>query len=338
MANIKDVAKRAGVSAATVSRVLNNTANVKEEKRLRVLSAVLETGFKTSDETKQLVKKRHKTICVVIPAHRNIFLDEIVHEINEKAFQKGYHVLLTTFDENVEKKLSNHKMLSRVKTDGIIITVANEQIMRTVAKCDVPIVVFDQDGTIDGAIATIESNHFEGGKLAMEYMLKCGCKDIVCLCGSSALASGKKRYLGYKEVCQKYGIKEQCIECGYSYEDGAAVVKKILRKYPRVDGIIASNDSVAISLCKVLKKEGYRIPEDIQIIGFDNISICEQVSPEITTITQPIKEMGTLAVQIILDYLDEQPFQKENIFDVSLVERQTTKRKEIRYEKTGDLK
>lgn len=337
MANIKEVAKLAGVSAATVSRVLNNTANVKEEKRERVLSAILETGFKTSNETKQLIKKKYKTICVVIPAQRNAFLDEIVREINEKAFQKGYRILLTTFDENVEKELSNPKMLSRVKADGIIITVANEKIMKAASKCQAPIVVFDQMGDVDGAIAFIESNHYKGGRIAMEHMLRCGCKNIVCLCGSAALASGRSRYQGYKDICNKYGIKEQCIECGYTYDAGVRAAKEILSRYPHVDGIIASNDTVAISLCKTLKKEGYRIPEDIQIIGFDNISMSKQVSPEVSTVTQPIKEMGTLAVQIIMDHLNEVPFQKENVFDVSLIERQTTKRKEIRYEKTGDL-
>lgn len=115
-------------------------------------------------------------------------------------------------------------------------------------------------------------------------------------------------------------------------------VKEILAKYPRVDGIIACNDTVAISIYKALKKEGYRVPEDIQIIGFDNIRLSGLHSPGISTISQPIKEMGTLAVQTILDYFNEQPFQKENILDVSLVERQTTRRKEIRYEKTGDFK
>lgn len=337
MANIKEVAKLAGVSAATVSRVLNNTANVKEEKRERVLSAILETGFRTSDEAKQLIKKRYQTICVVLPTQKSAYLEELMRAINETAFLKGYHVLLTSFDENVENEISNHKMLSRVKADGIIITVASEKIMKAAQKCQVPIVVFDQIENIEGAIAHIEADYYKGGRIAIEHLLRCGCKDIVCLGGNGRLSSSRARYQGYVDICRKYGIKEQYIECGYSYNDGTRAVREILSKYPRVDGIIASSDTVALSLCKAMKKEGYRIPEDIQIIGFDNVSMSEQVFPEISTITQPIKEMGTLAVQLIMNHLNELPFQKENIFDVSLVERQTTKRKEIRYEKTGDL-
>lgn len=337
MANIKEVAKLAGVSAATVSRVLNNTANVKEEKRQKVLSAILETGFKTSDETKQLVKKRHKTICVVVSAKKNAFYSQLVSEINKAAFQKGYRILLVTFDENVENELSNPKMLSHVKADGIIITVDDEKIVQVAARCKVPVVVFEQICNVEGSIAYVESDYRNGGRIAMEHMLRCGCKNIVFLKETGVTSSKQARFLGYKDVCKKYGIKEQTIECGCEYEDGCKVVKPLLTKYPHVDGIIANNDEVAWSICKKLKKEGYRVPDDIQVIGFDNVSMSEQVLPELTTIAQPIGEMGTLAVQLILDCLSELPFQKEYVFDVSLVERQTTKRKEIRYEKKGDF-
>lgn len=338
MASIKDVAKLANVSPATVSRVLNNTANVKEEKRARVLFAVKETGFKTTEETKQISKKSTKTICVVVPSRENAFFDEIVKAIEQEAFQKGYRILLCNFDENVEKELSALQTLSRVKADGIIITSGSKKIEKAVSKSQLPVVVFDKLVDVQNAIAYIEADHYKGGRLAMSHMIECGCKNIICLRGPIDTPTGQRRYQGYRDVCRKYGIKEEYVDCGYTYDEGVNAVKEILTKYPRVDGIIASNDMVAMSIYKGLKKEGYRVPEDIQIIGFDNIRMSAQHTPGISTVTQPIKEMGTLAVHIILDYFNELPFQKENVFDVSLVERQTTKRKEIRYEKTGDFK
>lgn len=337
MASIKDVARLANVSPATVSRVLNNSANVKEEKRNRVLAAVEETGFRTMEDTKQLYKKSSKTICVIVPSSENALYDEVVKAIERQAFQKGYRILLCSFEENVEKELSNLQLLSRVKADGIIITANNHKISKVVSKCQLPIVVYDRQLDFNSVIAYIESDHHKGGRLAMDYLIECGCKNIVFLRGPMDLSCGKNRYMGYKSICDEYGIKEQYLDCGYTYEDGIRAAKEILNKYPTVDGIIASNDIVAMAVHKVLKRAGYKIPEDIQIIGFDNIRLSAQHSPGISTITQRIEEMGTLAVQIILDYFNELPFQKENIFDVSVVERQTTKRKELKYEKTGDF-
>ena len=142
------------------------------------------------------------------------------------------------------------------------------------------------------------------------------------------MSSGQRRYQGYQEVCQKYGIREQCIDCLYDYEDGIRAARKLVERYPHVDGVIASNDMVAIAAYKILTREGYQIPEDIQMIGFDNIRFSWLFTPELTTVNQPIKEMGTMAVQIIINHGRGLPFQQENILDVSLVERQTTKRKE----------
>ncbi len=338
MASIKDVAKLANVSPATVSRVLNNTANVKEEKRQRVLWAVKETGFKTVEETRQISKKSTKTICLVVPDVKKMFFEELEKAIERAAFQKGYRLLLVNFDENVEKELSTIQTLSRVKADGIIITSGNKKIDRILSKTQLPIVAFEQLNVTSNIIGSVEANHYEGGKLAMQHLIECGCKNIVYLRNKVENDALLKKYAGYKEICEKYGIKEACLYCDQSVENASLLVKEILLKYPRVDGILASDDMSAISLYKAFGKEGYQIPKDIQIIGYDNIRLSGLHSPGISTIGQPFEDMGTLAVQMILDYFNEQPFQKENILDVSLIERQTTRRKEIRYEKTGDFK
>ena len=131
--------------------------------------------------------------------------------------------------------------------------------------------------------------------------------------------------LGYSDICKEYGIEEKYVECDYSFESGLRKTKELIKKYPDVDGIIASNDMVAISIYKVISKKGYRVPEDIQIIGFDNISFSWLSTPEITTIAQPIKKMGKKAAQIIIQHKKGEEIEKENVFDVKLIQRQTTK-------------
>lgn len=328
MASIRDVARIAGVSPSTVSRVMNGTANVDEEKRERVLLAIEETGFKPNELARALFKQSSKMIGVIVPNIENPFFNELAKAVEEEAYRNGYKMLLCNSNNNTEKELMNIQMLNQMKADGIIIVTYSDKTGRALAECELPTVVVDRQLTGGGESAFIESDHYKGSQLAMEHLLECGCKNIVCMRGPLYLSSSQQRYYGYRDICQKYGIKEQYIECLYDYECGLEATKELVRKYPKVDGIIACNDMVAIACYKILAEEGYRVPQDVQIVGFDNIRFSWLFTPALTTVIQPITKMGTLAVQIIINYVKGLPFQKENIFDVSLMKRQTTKRKE----------
>lgn len=328
MTSIREVAKIAGVSPSTVSRVINGTANVCDEKKQRVLRAISETGFKPNELARALYKKSSKIIGVIIPNIENPFFNELAKAIEEEAYRNGFRILLCNSNDNTEKELLNIQMLNQMKADGIIIVTNSDTTGREIVKCELPVVVVDRKFSVDGEIAYIESNHYEGGKMAMQHLLDCGCKNIVCLKGPVEYSSGCQRYLGYQDICAKYGIKEQYVDCIYDYEAGLKATRELLKKYPRVDGIIACNDMVAISAYKILQKEGYEVPNDVQIIGFDDIKFSRLFTPEFTTIIQPIAKMGTLATQIIIQNANGLPFQRENIFDVSLVKRQTTRKKE----------
>lgn len=328
MASIRDVAKLAGVSPSTVSRVMNGTANVDEEKRERVYRVIEETGFKPNELARALFKQSSKIIGVIVPNIENPFFNELAKAVEEEAYRNGYKMLLCNSNNNTEKELMNIQMLNQMKADGIIIVTYSDQTGQAIAECKLPTVVVDRKLTGSGETAYVESDHYKGGMLATEHLVNCGCKNIVCLKGPAELSSGQQRYLGYQDICRKYKMKEQCIECSYDYERGLEATRELLGKYPDVDGIVACNDMVAISSYKILSQKGYRVPEDVQLIGFDNIQFGWLFTPELTTVTQPITKMGTLAVQILIKYGKGEPFQKENIFDVTLVERQTTRRKE----------
>lgn len=328
MASIRDVARIAGVSPSTVSRVMNGTANVEEDKRQKVLAAIKETGFKPNELARALFKQSSKIIGVIVPNIENPFFNELAKSVEEEAYKNGYKMLLCNSNNNTEKELMNIQMLNQMKADGIIILTYSDKTGQAIASCQLPVVVVDRQLTGSGQSAYVESDHYKGGKLAILHLLDCGCKDIVFLRGPLELSSGQRRYQGYHEICKKYGIREQCIDCLYDYEDGLRAARELVERYHHVDGVIASNDMIAIATYKILTREGYRIPDDVQMIGFDNIRFSWLFTPELTTVNQPIKKMGTLAVRIILDYGKGLPFQQENILDVSLVERQTTKRKE----------
>ena len=327
MASIREVAKIAGVSPSTVSRVMNNTANVDEEKRQRVLAAIEETGFKPNELARALFKKSSKIIGVIVPTIENPFFNEMAKAIEEEAFQNGYRLLLCNSNGNVEKERINIEMLTQMKADGLIVMTNSDKTGEIISECNLPVVVVDRLLTDHNGIADIESDHYQGGRIATEHLLECGCENIVCLKGPQKFSSGKKRYQGYLDVCNEHGLEERYVDCDYSYDSGLKATTELLEKYPEADGIIATNDMVAISVYKVLQKAGLKVPDDIQVIGFDNIQFSWLFTPEITTVTQPILEMGRQAVQVIVNYINGKPFESHNVFEVSLEKRQSTKNK-----------
>lgn len=327
MTSIREVAKIAGVSASTVSRVMNGTANVDDEKKQRVLEAIKETGFVPNELARALYKKSSKIIGVIIPDIENPFFSELAKAVEEAAYRNGYRILLCNSDNNPDKEATNIQMLTQMKADGIIMTTNCESTSKVVGDCPIPVVMVDRQLAEGGEIAYIESNHYEGGRLAAEHLVECGCRNIVCLRGPMWYSSGQQRYQGYLDICKKHKLKEQYVECTYDYENGKKAAKEAIRRYPNLDGIIACNDMVAISVYKVLTKLGYRIPEDVQLVGFDDIRFGRLFTPEITTVSQSIREMGMMAAGIIIRHVDGEVYQKENIFPVKLVQRETTEKK-----------
>lgn len=327
MASIREVAKRAGVSPATVSRVINGTARVDEEKRERVEKAIEETGFRPNELARALYRKSSKIIGVIVPDIENPFFSELAKAIEKEAYEQEYRILLCNSDDQKEKELANLQMLAQLQADGVILMTNTGEKSQSYEAVSMPIVFVDRRLDEMGQTSVIEADHYAGGKLAAEHLIACGCRKITCIRGSQELSSGKKRYEGYREVCRQYSMKERFVDSTYKYEDGAKAAEEVLRRYPDTDGIIACNDMTAVSVYKVLQKRGYRVPDDIQIIGFDGVKFGRFLTPELTTVAQPIKEMGKCAVQMILGTVKELPRDREMKFPMMLIKGETTKNK-----------
>lgn len=324
MASIREVAKLAGVSPATVSRVMNGTANVDDEKKKRVLQAINETGFKPNELARALFKKSSRIIGVIVPNIDNPFFSEAARAIEDEAFQRGYKMVVCNSNNDPERELNNIEMLVQMKADGLILMTNGEETGKNIEQCEIPVVVMDRKLSVGEKMMCIESDHYKGGCLATEHLIRCGCKKILCFRGPQKYSSGKERYRGYADICKKYEREVIYVDCDYSYTDGLRAAKEAFRHHPDLDGIVACNDMAAMAAYKVLSKEGFEIPKDVQIVGFDDISFSKRFTPELTTIHQPIKEMGCRAVQMILQ--DEEELKKEQhiVLDVSLIERETT--------------
>lgn len=327
MINIDDVAKLANVSPATVSRVLNGTANVNEEKKKRVLKVIHETGFKPNEIARSLYKKSSRTIGYVIPSILNIFLNEIGRAIEAEAFHKGYKMILCNTDGNPDKELSYINMLVSMNADGIIITSNNERLDKVICDCPIPtVIILDQE--VPSAAANIQSDNYKGGYLAAEHLIQCGCRHIVQMRAPQKYQSGKNRFQGYLDVCNKHGMEPRYIDSNFDFDSGITSTLELLKYFPDTDGILATSDMSALSTYKVLYERGKRVPEDIMIVGFDGVQMSSLMTPELTTIVQPMDEMGRLAVRLIVDMAyEKKTLYKQYIMPVSLEIRQTTSNK-----------
>ena len=324
MISIREVAKMAGVTPSTVSRVMNGTAKVNEEKRQRVLNVIKETGFKPNEAARTLYKKSAKIIGVILPNIQNPFFNEMAQAIEEEAYRRGYRMMLCNSNNNLDKEKNNIELLSRMNADGIILLTNQGGIRETIEKCKVPVVILDREVQADNQVACIRSDHYKGGMLAAEHLIRCGCRRIVNMRGDQALSSARDRFEGYLDVCRKYEMVPRYVDCRYSFREGLKKSEEILKLYPDVDGIIAGNDMVAVSVYKTLSKKGYRVPEDIQLIGYDNINLSELVTPELTTVAQPISRMGETSAKVLIDYVENKKISDNYHFDVELIQRDTT--------------
>lgn len=327
MISIREVAKLAGVSPATVSRVMNGTANVDSEKKDRVLRVISETGFVPNEVARSLYKKSAKAIGLLIPSITNPYFTQLSSVIEKTADAYGYRLILCNTGGKLEKEKESLQMLRSMNADGIIFVTSNEEIQPFIKECKIPVVLIDRLLNKKDYGQYVHCDHLEGGRIAMEYLLECGCKNIVCVKGPQEVSSAKARYLGYQEICKKRNIKEQTIDCDYDFDAGLVMTEKLIEQYKEVDGIIACNDMIAISIYKILHKKKIKVPKQVQLIGFDNIALCSLVTPELTTVAQPIKEIGIKAAELIIHKEETENQEKEYIFPAELIVRETTKKK-----------
>ena len=329
MINIREVAKLAGVSPATVSRVINGTAKVSPDKQARVLEAIAATDFVPNEVARSLFRKSANLIGLIIPSITNPFFTQVASIIEHIASEHGYRVFLCDAGDDYEKERAAVQTLTSMNADGIIIASTNEAMEAHLDACRIPVVAIDSRFATENVTAYICSDYYNGGRLAAEHLLECGCRNIVCIQGPQHIFSARARYEGYRDVLRAHGIEERTVTCDYDFHAGLAMTEELLERYPDVDGIIACNDVVALSTYKVLHRRKIAVPEQIQLVGFDDIAWAGLFTPELTTIHQPIDRIAETAMDLIMNYSESEEKGANIVYPVSLIERETTKKRGI---------
>lgn len=323
-ATIKDVAERAGVSVATVSRVLNGTANVNVVKRLKVEESIEELRFRPNFIARSLSKKSTNTIGLILPSIVNPFFNKIAEAVEKRAKNKGYRVILCNSNNDAENEKQYISSLIQNQVDAFVIISEN----RAENNIKVPVVYLDRySEDIYSNYPIIRSNHYEGGFKAGSQLVEKGCKKIAYIGKQKIHKDKNERIDGFLDIMDRSNVESMLVYSEYNYDSGRKAVSKLFNCNEGIDGIFAGNDLIAYAVVRESFERGLKIPKDIQLVGYDDIMFSELLTPALTTIAQPIETLGKLAVDVIIDILKEKKqISKDIVLPVKLIERDTTKK------------
>lgn len=324
MITIKEIASLAEVSTATVSKIINGKDKyISEATRQRVLEIVEREGYIPNGIAKSLKMKKTKTIGIIIPDVMNLFFSELARGIEDAAEKKGYTVILCNSDNKEAKAKKYIEMLQEKMVDGIILTASEKGSYKSINLGNIPTVLLDRDVNVDKKVGRIVVDNQEGAYIATKHLIERGCKNIAMISSDIKNKPSAERIKGYENALldNSFNIKEERIFLDrYTIESGYKGVKNILKR-TKIDGIFCGNDLIAIGVIKALKEMNIRVPEDVKIVGFDDIQISKYMDPPLTTIKQPIYEMGEEAVDMLIRIIKKEDVEKIKVLDIRLVKR-----------------
>jgi len=331
MATIYDIAKEAGVSKSTVSRVVSNQGYVKEETRLKINQAMKDLHYSPNYIARGMRTNKSSTIGLFIPDYSNPFYAELLEGIEKVTRKAGYVNLVCHTAEDPENELYYIDEFLKRQIDGIIFCTYNRspERIRYLKELSVKTPVVFMDPVFEGlGFSYVVSDGFLGTKSAVSYLYEKNCRRIAYIKGPEIHAVTQERYRGYVEGLKGFGIKEQkkyVFEGDFSLESGRKAVRYLLSLNERPDAVIAATDVMAIGALKELNKVGVSVPGELMVVGFDNIPLSELMEPSLTTIAQPIRELGENAAELLLKKISNpQTPSQQVVMQCSLIERGST--------------
>ncbi|MDQ3655521.1 MAG: LacI family transcriptional regulator [Chloroflexota bacterium] len=333
---IKDIAARAGVSISTVSRVVNQSVRVDPATEERVHEAIATLGYRPNLLARSFRRKITHTIGLLVPDNSNPFFAELARVIEDAGFAEGYSVILCNSDLSEIKQTGYIDVLLAKRVDGILMTStglipdedANHNIAR-IRQAGVPCVVIDRDLGDEPVDQLLVDNH-EGGYQAGRYLLEHGHRAMACVVGPSDLTPSAGRIAGFRRALDDAGVDlpaDALVRGNGRHDGGARAVGELVDRKVDFTAIFAFNDEMAIGVIGALQRTGRRVPQDVSVVGFDNIPYAAAVFPAVTTIAQPIAEMGRMGIQLLLDRIrdpDREP--RRVLLSTRLLERESVRR------------
>lgn len=309
---LKDIAKKLGLSTATVSKALNGSKEISELTKQKVLHTARLLNYTPNQVAVNLRSQQTKTIGVIVPTLSHYFYSQVIDGIIERAEQEGYLVIILQSNENLSLEKRQVNLLLEKRVDGILIslsTVTNEFVhLKKVLSKDIPLVLFDKtEQSINCSKVRIDD--FEAAYKVVSYLVNKGHKKIAHLRSEFSPKNTTYRFEGYKQSLLDNNIEFDSSlvymcqsNCGY--EDGYKNAKKVIMEHPDINAIFTSSDLEAIGVIKYCREQKIRIPEDVAVFGFSNWFMTTAISPTLSTVIQPAYDMGVKSVEILLSEIE----------------------------------
>jgi len=326
--NIKDVAKKAGVSISTVSRVVNESKVVRQETYKKVMKVIKELGYKPNAIARSLKIKTTKTIGILIPDISIHLYPEIVRGIEDIANMYKYNIFLCNTDLDSEKELQYYDALSEKQVDGIILisSIISDELNNKIKEYEIPTVSIGSDYK---EIPSVTIDKKRASKEIVDYLIDRGHNRIAIITDTKAIKSKSLEKLnGYKEALKEANIEYDerlVISGGYHFKDGYEGARHLLRLKDGPSAIFAANDEMAIGVVRAVLELGLNIPNEIAVVGFDNIDMSAKVFPSITTVAQPLYEMGAIGMRVLTKIINNECLETTKVvLNYSLLERESS--------------
>ncbi|MGS2739808.1 LacI family DNA-binding transcriptional regulator [Sinomicrobium sp. M5D2P17] len=332
---IYDISKKLNISAATVSRALNNNQKISLKTRELVMKTAAEMNYEQNTLALALKSGKSNTVGILVPYMDRSFFSSVIRGIEEELYPHGYHVIICQTRDDVKSEVQNINTLLNAQVDGIFMSVSKTtkdtlHIDRVLQK-GIPLVFFDRKKNLPG-VSSVTIDDFNGAYMSVEHLIRQGCKRIAHFMGNINLEIYKDRYNGYLKALTDYNLpynKDYIVQTNSKVESGTAAVKKLMKLPEPPDAIFSSSDFTALGAVQELKKTGIRVPEDICISGFSNESFTKYTEPTMTTVDQTPIKMGKMSARVFLEQIDEEvsvAIEKKVVLSPQLIIRDSSNR------------
>ncbi|MCX6194453.1 MAG: LacI family DNA-binding transcriptional regulator [Cytophagales bacterium] len=333
---IKDIAKQLGVSVATVSRALRDLPDIHPDTKKMVLDLAKELDYQPNVLASSLVKSKTKTLGLIVPDLGYYFFSTVVKAVEDAAIAAGYSLLIAQTQESFERELTNIQNLSRSQVEGIIISLSRETVnfdhLTRLQRRGIPLVFFDRDSDeIDASKVMVDNE--QSAYEAVKHLIENGCKRIAFLAGPINVSVSNQRRLGYLRALEEAGIQADAnliIHSDYFQDSAISKTHQLMKEVNRPDGILVVSDRLAIGVLIALRELNISVPDEVKMVSFNNEPICSLISPTISSISQPLEEIGRLSVELLLEQIEhktDNPVPRVEVLKTKLIVRESSVRK-----------
>jgi DNA-binding LacI/PurR family transcriptional regulator len=317
-AAIGDVAARAGVSIATVSRVLNGRPDVAPATREMVMRHVRDLGYARSRNARALAGKRTGLIGLLVPFAQNNYFSAIIEGAGEAAYERDARLVLCPTHHRKDREASMLDQLMHSDTDGSLLIAPLESLaeLRQLQRLGSPFVVIDPSMPLDEDIPVMSAANWAGARRATEYLISLGHTRIGVITGPGAACASVDRLAGYHSALHSAGLPimpDYVREGDFAIDGGYGAALELLALPNAPTAIFAMNDNMAVGVLHAARARNLRVPDDLSVVGFDDVDVAMMVTPTLTTISQPLQEMGRLAITVLYRQINGQPLDANRI-------------------------